>query len=100
MENTTDRAEFSPRKGTPGPMPEAFLALLPVLACFLAGATQKWGEGIIFAMLGIFLIARPPRFSLGWPVNISLIALVLLATVAFLPARLFYFPAWRASFVN
>ena len=90
----------SPRRGTPGPMPEAFLALLPVLACFLAGATQKWGEGIIFAMLGIFLIARPPRFSLGWPVNISLFALVLLATVAFLPARLFYFPAWRASFIN
>ena len=100
MPSIAEEIQTESRRGTPGPMPEAFLALLPVLACFLAGATQKWGEGIIFALLGIFLIARPPRFSLGWPVNISLIALVLLAAVAFLPARLFYFPAWRTSFVN
>jgi hypothetical protein len=97
MENATDRVEFSPRKGTPGPMPEAFLALLPVLACFLGGATQKWSEGIIVALLGIFLIARPPRFSLGVAINLSLLALLLWSATAFLPANWFYHPNWRTT---
>jgi len=88
MENAIERAESgSERKGTPGPFPEAFLALLPVLACFLGGATQKWGEGIVVALLGIYLLARPPRFSLGLPSNLVLLALVLLAGTAFLPAN-------------
>jgi O-antigen ligase len=101
MENTTERAESgSERRGTPGPFPEAFLALLPVLACFLGGATQKWGEGIVFALLGIYLLARPPRFSLGLGINLVLLALLLLAGTAFLPANWFYQPNWRATYVN
>ena len=101
MENATERAESgSERKGTPGPFPEAFLALLPVLACFLGGATQKWGEGIVVALLGIYLLARPPRFSLGLPSNLVLLALVLLAGTAFLPANWFYQPNWRATYIN
>ncbi len=39
----------------------AALALLPVLACFLGGATEKWAEGIVIALLGLFLLVRPPR---------------------------------------
>src|SRR5205809_2806149 len=101
MENATERAESgTERKGTPGPFPEAFLALLPVLACFLGGATQKWGEGIVVALLGIYLLARPPRFSLGLPSNLVLLALVLLAGTAFLPANWFYQPNWRATYIN
>ena len=101
MENATERAESgSERKGTPGPFPEAFLALLPVLACFLGGATQKWGEGIVVALLGIYLLARPPRFSLGLASNLVLLALVLLAGTAFLPANWFYQPNWRATYIN
>ena len=101
MENAIERAESgSERKGTPGPFPEAFLALLPVLACFLGGATQKWGEGIVVALLGIYLLARPPRFSLGLPSNLVLLALVLLAGTAFLPANWFYQPNWRATYIN
>src|SRR6266478_5276208 len=101
MENAIERAESgSERKGTPGPFPEAFLALLPVLACFLGGATQKWGEGIVVALLGIYLLARPPRFSLGLASNLVLLALVLLAGTAFLPANWFYQPNWRATYIN
>ena len=101
MENAIERAESgSERKGTPGPFPEAFLALLPVLACFLGGATQKWGEGIVVALLGIYLLARPPRFSLGLPSNLVLLALVLLAGTAFLPANWFYQPNWRVTYIN
>ena len=36
-------------------------ALLPVLACFLGGATEKWAEGIVIALLGLLLISNPPR---------------------------------------
>src|ERR1700758_4579414 len=101
MENTVGRAEFGGgHRGTPGPFPEAFLALLPVLACFLGGATQKWGEGITFALLGIFLVARPPRYSLGPAINLILLALLLWAAIAFLPAAWFFKPAWRAAFVD
>src|SRR5437016_10491769 len=101
MENVADRIQSeSPRRGTPGPFPEAFLALLPVLACFLGGATQKWGEGIVVALLGIYLLARPPRFSLGLPNNLVLLALVLLAGTAFLPANWFYQPNWRVTYIN
>src|SRR2546422_4726123 len=101
MENATEQVETgSGRRGTPGPFPEAFLALLPVLACFLAGGTQKWREGIVFALLGIYLLARPPRFSLGLPINLVLLALVVWSAIAFLPASWFYQPAWRAASVN
>ena len=75
-------------------------ALLPVLACFLGGATQKWAEGIVVALLGGLLLANPPRFSLGAAVNGIIVALVGLAGVAFLPARWFFEPAWRQALAN
>ncbi|HJT46027.1 MAG TPA: hypothetical protein VJ721_07100, partial [Chthoniobacterales bacterium] len=99
MENTEDRSQ-SGRKITPGPFPEAFLALLPVLACFLGGTTQKWAAGIIFALLGLFLLLRPPRFSLGLPVNLTFLALLILPAVGFLPAAWFFKPAWRTAFTE
>ena len=99
MEHVADQPD-SGRRITPGPFPEAFLALLPVIACFLGGATQRTSEGIVFALLGTFLVLRPPRFSLGWPTNLVLIALVLWPAVGFLPANWFYIPAWRTAFAN
>jgi hypothetical protein len=101
MDNIADQAESGrERRDTPGPFPEAFLALLPVLACFLGGATQKSAEGIIIGVLGIYLIARPPRYSLGPTVNLILFALLIWAAVAFLPAVWFFKPAWRAAFTD
>ena len=78
----------------------AALALLPVLACFLGGATQKWAEGIVVAVLGLYLVARPPHLSLGKPINCVVLAFIGLAAVAFLPARWFFSPAWRSALVN
>ncbi|HVI81332.1 MAG TPA: O-antigen ligase family protein [Chthoniobacterales bacterium] len=97
MENATDPAESGrERRVTPGPMPEAFLALLPVLACFLGGATQKWSAGIVVALLGIFVLARPPRFSLGPAINLALLGFLICAALAFLPASWFFQPNWRS----
>ena len=99
MERVTKRVE-SGRRVTAGPVPEAPLALIPVLACFLGGATQKWGEGIVIAIFGIYLLARPPRYSLGLGINLVLMSILLWSAIAFLPASLFFQPEWRASYVN
>jgi hypothetical protein len=78
----------------------ATIALLPVLACFLGGATQKWEEGLIITLLALCLLVRPPRFSLGALTNLVLLALFILGAVAFFPARWFYQPEWRAALVS
>ncbi len=79
---------------------DATVALLPVLACFLGGSTQKWEEGIVITVLAVCLLVRPPRFSLGVLTNLVLLALLVLAAVAFLPASWFLQPEWRAALVN
>ena len=73
---------------------------LPVLACFLGGSTEKWSEGIVVALLGFILLADPPRFSLGWNLNLILLATVACAATAFLPASWFLQPAWRLALEN
>jgi len=78
----------------------ATVASLPALACLLGGATQKWEEGLVITLLAVYLLARPPRFSLGAVTNLVLLALFVLAAVAFLPARWFFQPAWRAPLLN
>ena len=54
----------------------------------------------MFALLGIYLLARPPRFSLGPPINLVLLGLLICATMAFLPASWFFQPQWRATYIN
>ncbi len=76
------------------------IALLPVFACFLGGSTQKWAEGIIVAILGLYMLVRPPRVSLGLIFNCVLVVFVALTAVAFWPADWFFLPAWRRAFTN
>jgi len=78
----------------------ATVGLLPVLACFLGGATQKWEEGLVITVLATYLLMRPPQFSLGALTNLVLLTLFILTSVAFLPARWFFQPEWRAALVN
>src|SRR5262249_61044130 len=78
----------------------ATVALLPVLACFLGGATQKWEEGVVITVLAVYLLVRPPRFSLGALTNLVILALLILAALAFLPAGWFFQPEWRAGLVG
>jgi hypothetical protein len=73
---------------------------LPVLACFLGGATQKWSEGVIAALFGLMLVVHPPRLSLGRSMNIVLLALLAFVATAFLPANWFLQPAWRTALVD
>src|ERR1044071_458989 len=73
---------------------------LPVFACLLGGATEKWSEGIVVALLGLILLADPPSFSLGRGFNLILMATVAFALTAFLPASWFLQPAWRSALEN
>jgi tetratricopeptide (TPR) repeat protein len=73
---------------------------LPVAACFLGGATQKWSEGIVAALFGVMLLVHPPQLSLGRTINIILLALIACAATAFLPASWFLQPAWRTAVVE
>jgi len=77
-----------------------FVALLPVLAVFLGGATSKWAEGIVVALLGLFLIFQPPRRSLGWKINTIFVAFALCGLVSFLPQAWFFTPDWRIALQN
>jgi len=77
-----------------------FVALLPVLAVFLGGATSKWAEGIVVALLGLFLIFQPPRRSLGWKINTVFVAFALCGLVSFLPQAWFFTPDWRIALQN
>jgi hypothetical protein len=79
---------------------DATVASLPVLACFLGGATQKWEEGVVATLLALYLLVRPPRFSLGALTNLMLFTLFIFAAIAFLPASWFFQPTWRATLVN
>jgi O-antigen ligase len=89
-----------PARRPSGPLWNGFIATLPVVACFLGGATQKWGEGIVLALLGLCLLMRPPRSSLGGPLNFVFVAFVLCGAVAFLPASWFSQPLWRTALID
>ena len=86
--------------GAPASLGNAAVALLPVLACFLGGATQKWAEAVVIALLGLYLLVRPPRLSLGLLINCTLAGLVILAALAFLPHTWFFVPSWRTAMVS
>ncbi len=70
---------------------------LPVLACFLGGATAKWSEGVVVALLGVMLLIQPPKVSWGLTLNLILLALLASVATAFLPANWFLQPAWRTA---
>src|SRR6266403_3999960 len=102
MQNATGEGPVHVRDDSPSGrwLSHVFIALLPVLACFLGGGTQKWGEGIVVAFLGLYLFARPPHFSLGLAANLVLLAFLLWSLIAFLPASWFFQPDWRATYLN
>ena len=99
MPDAREPSSQSPTEPLPtgGRFSQAALALLPAFACFLGGSTEKWAEGVVLALVGFYLIVRPPRLSLGLAINCVLLGLVVVATVAFLPAGWFFFPGWRTA---
>lgn len=99
---TAEQIAHRRRSGPPRRLGSAERAIpfLPLLGCLLGGATEKWAEGIIVALLGVLLLVRPPRFSLGIAFNGVAVALLACAAIAFLPARWFYTPAWRQALVH
>lgn len=78
-------------------------ALLPILAllpAFLGGATDRWSQGLTLLVLGLTIAISPPRHSLGRPMNLLGLGLLLCAAAAFLPAEWFGIPKWRSIAVH
>jgi O-antigen ligase len=103
MQSSSDKPSRMRVGFAPPPRPwwrNLVLPALPVLACFLGGATQKWSEGIVVALLGLILLVDPPRRSLGLPVNLVMAAFLACAATAFLPATWFSQPVWRQVLVS
>ncbi len=99
MPESASQSPSRKRRALPGgnSLSNIVIALLPVLACFLGGGTKKWAEGIVLAILGLFILIQPPRLSLGLAFNGVFAALLALALVAYLPAHWFLFPQWRTA---
>lgn len=102
METTPQRPDkrAAPRSTTSRGWINSTVAALPVFACFLGGATEKWSEGIIIALLGVALLADPPRLSLGRIVNGIFLGLIAGALMGFLPMNWFGQPEWRSALLN
>ena len=101
MGEPDNSARPRPRKPTPEfTWEDVATASLPVLACFLGGATEKWAEGIVVAVLGLLLLLNPPRFSLGIAANAIIVALLACAVMAYLPASWVWQPEWRQALVD
>jgi len=101
MEKSSPPPDPNWRKPTPEfTWEDLATALLPVLACFLGGATEKWAEGIVVTFLGLLLLLNPPRFSHGPVFHGILLALIGCALIAFCPASWFSQPAWRQALVQ
>ncbi len=67
-----------------------------MLAPFPCGSTVPWAQGIVLALLGLLLVIRPPRHSLGLGMNLLFGAFLALALGAFLPAHWFGMAEWRS----
>jgi len=48
----------------------------------------------------LFLLARPPRVSLGRAINGLFLVLIVLAAIAFLPSGWFFIPPWGTTLTN
>ncbi|HWB60667.1 MAG TPA: O-antigen ligase family protein [Chthoniobacteraceae bacterium] len=77
-----------------------WLVLIAVLPAFLVGGTTLWACGITFVLLGVFLLIKPPLYSLGQPVNALIGLFLLLALSSFAPAGWFGLPEWRRQAVG
>ncbi len=74
--------------------------LIPLAAVLLDGGTTRWSQSLLLLAVGVLLAAAPPRFSVGRTLNVVLGSLLLLAGTAFLPARWFLTPLWRAALTD
>ncbi len=93
-------AQATREQRTPATIGNTLIALVPLLACALGGATAKWAEAFVLVALALLLIFDPPRHSLGLWLNGIVVALLAVAALAFLPAAWFFQPAWRAILTN
>ncbi len=75
--------------------PQAFAALLIVVAIFLGGATERVPQGMVLAGMGVLMLVAPPS---QWPDRkwmFAVCGLLVLTALSFLPSVFFYQASWR-----
>ena len=91
-----NRAEYSDLFQAPG----WILAALTIAAPALGGATTLWAQAALAVAIGCLFLVKPPSRSLGWGFNLSALALIVLAGIAFLPAGWWVGDDWRDRLVR
>ena len=71
--------------------------MLALMGPLFGVATQLWGQALLLLGLGVLLIVAPPRRAPGRAWSVISLVLLAIALTAFLPARWFPVPAWRAT---
>jgi tetratricopeptide (TPR) repeat protein len=95
--NTEDDDEDHSAKDLLGPAWQGFVfALLPVLICLFGAGRETWSKGVGACVLGITMLVFPVRRRLPQLVELTLLAIVLVPLLAFVPEYWIQeSPAWR-----
>lgn len=104
-ERTGRRAEAADEgeEGAPaGPAWQGVLfAALPVLICLLGAGRETWSKGCAAALMGLVMLAFPPRRRLPPFVTFCFVAALVAPLSALLPSDIqFLLPEWRTRLVN
>ncbi len=67
------------------------------VAMFCCRVAQEGNIGLFLVIAGVALVVFPPRIRVDWKLWVLGLALLLLASLAFLPQSWFPSPAWRQS---
>ena len=62
-----------------------FFALLVIVALMLGAGRDTWSLGACYCLIGLGVIISPPVFRLPWQVSLSLVFLMLLPLLGFMP---------------
>lgn len=77
------------------------LALLPLVACFFGAGRETWSQGLAVVLMGIALMATPPRLRLPKVGVITLLVIALIPLAALLPVDWFGgVSPWRQQLVS
>lgn len=75
--------------------PQVFAVLLIVAAIFMGGATERVPQGIVFAGMGVLMLAAPPASGPDRKWMFAVCGLLAIAAVSLLPSVFFYHASWR-----
>ncbi len=74
----------------------AFVPLLVLAAVLAGGATERFAQALVIAVIGMLLLLSPPPVLPGRGWCVAALGLLMLGAAGFFPADKFGVPSWRA----